>query len=407
MHRTPPRGRGPARGAEGPYDPSVRAVLAILFWSVLSAAFIGPGTVTVATKAGHGFGLSLLWALVFSTAACIVLQEASARVAAVSGKDLAAALRERFEGTPWRWPVVLLVAGAIGVGSAAYQAGNVLGAGAGAALVVDVDRRVVTVAVSAVAFLLLWIGSTRQLATLLGALVAVMGGAFLWTAFSLAPDPGEALAAAVTPTVPDGATWLAVGLVGTTVVPYNLFLGSGLARGWTAGRIRLGIVVAVGLGGLVSMGVLVVGTAVVGEWSYAAVAGAIEGRLGEGAGRLFALGLFAAGLSSALTAPMAAAITARGLTGKESAYRPTWIAVVVTGAVCGLLGATPAPAIVFAQAMNGVLLPLVAVFLVALMNDRRLLGEDGVNGRLANGALLVVVAVTFALGGSSLWRALG
>ncbi|MFG0317117.1 MAG: NRAMP family divalent metal transporter [Planctomycetota bacterium JB042] len=385
----------------------MRAVLAILFWSVLSAAFIGPGTVTVATKAGHGFGLSLLWALTFSTVACVVLQEASARVAAVSGKDLATALRERFEGTPWRGPVVLLVAGAIGVGSAAYQAGNVLGAGAGAALVVDVDGRVFTIAVSAVASVLLWIGSTRQLATLLGAMVAVMGGAFLWTAFSLAPDPGETLAAAVTPRVPDGASWLAVGLVGTTVVPYNLFLGSGLARGWTAGRIRLGIVVAVGLGGLVSMGVLVVGTAVAGEWSYAAVAGAIEARLGDGAGRLFAIGLFAAGLSSALTAPMAAAITARGLTGRESAYRPTWIAVVATGAVCGLLGATPAPAIVFAQAMNGVLLPLVAVFLLVLMNDRRLLGEGGVNGRLANAALVVVVATTFALGGSSLWRALG
>jgi len=63
-------------------------LLPVLFWSVISAAFIGPGTVTTAASAGSGFGTQLLWALTFSTLACIILQEAAARLTIVSGKSL-------------------------------------------------------------------------------------------------------------------------------------------------------------------------------------------------------------------------------------------------------------------------------------------------------------------------------
>ena len=54
----------------------MRRLAAILFWSIIAAAFIGPGTVTTAASAGAAFELRLLWALVFSTVACLVLQEA-------------------------------------------------------------------------------------------------------------------------------------------------------------------------------------------------------------------------------------------------------------------------------------------------------------------------------------------
>ncbi len=69
-------------------------LLNILFWSVISAAFIGPGTITTASKAGALFGFDLLWALVFSTFACLVLQEAVARLAIHSGTNLGEAISE-------------------------------------------------------------------------------------------------------------------------------------------------------------------------------------------------------------------------------------------------------------------------------------------------------------------------
>ena len=52
-----------------------KRILNILFWSVVSSAFIGPGTITTAAKSGASFGTDLLWALVFSTLACLLLQE--------------------------------------------------------------------------------------------------------------------------------------------------------------------------------------------------------------------------------------------------------------------------------------------------------------------------------------------
>ena len=92
--------------------------------------------------------------------------------------------------------------------------------------------------------------------------------------------------------LPNGAGVLALGLVGTTVVPYNLFLGSGIARGQDVRELRFGLIVAVGLGGLISMAVLVVGAALDGAFSFQALAGILGDRLGPWGARLFAVGLF-------------------------------------------------------------------------------------------------------------------
>ncbi len=392
----------------------MKRLLSVLLWSILAAAFIGPGTVTTAASAGSRFGPVLLWALTFSTIACVVLQEASARLTLASGSDLGQALRRRFAGG-WRGAAVLvLVLGAIIVGCAAYQAGNILGGVAGGALAVDLPRPVLTVATGLLAGLLLWFNRVRTLAHLLGALVAIMGAAFLATAVLLRPDPAMLARGALLPALPAGSAILALGLVGTTVVPYNLFLGSGLARGQGLGEMRFGLAVAVGLGGLISAGVLVVGTAVEGEFSFPALAAVLAERLGGWAGLMLAAGLFCAGLSSAVTAPLAAAVTARSLfadgTGqvweeRSWRYRAVWLAVLGAGLVFGLSGVRPIPAIIVAQALNGVLLPLVAVFLFLAVNDRGLMGAGAVNGRLANTVMGGVVAVSLVLGAGGLLRA--
>ena len=389
-------------------------LLSVLLWSILAAAFIGPGTVTTAASAGSRFGPALLWALTFSTLACLVLQEASARLTLASGRDLGQALRRRFAGG-WRGvAVLLLVLGAIVVGCAAYQAGNILGGVAGAALALEAPRELLTLATGLAAGLLLWFNRARTLAHLLAGLVAVMGVAFLATALLLRPDPLALARGAFLPSLPPGSTILALGLVGTTVVPYNLFLGSGLARGQALGEMRFGLAVAVGLGGLISAGVLVVGTAVEGEFSFAALAAVLGQRLGGWAGGLLAAGLFCAGLSSAVTAPLAAAVTARSLFGggdggawREDSwpYRAVWMAVLATGLLFGLSGVRPIPAIIVAQALNGVLLPLVAVFLLLAVNDPATMGAGSVNGRLANTIMGLVVAVSLVLGAGGLLRA--
>jgi Mn2+/Fe2+ NRAMP family transporter len=361
----------------------MRRLLAVVFWSVVAAAFIGPGTVTTAAKAGVEHGATLLWALLFSTVACLVLQEAAARLTAVSGRDLGRALRERSRraagGAGGAFALGLVLA-AIVVGCAAYEAGNLLGAAAGVGLATGLPAPAMAAVAGAVAAVLLWLGAPRSVAHGLSVLVAVMGVAFLGTALFSAPPAGELVRGLFVPSMPEGSLFLVLGLVGTTVVPYNLFLGSGLAAGQDLREIRFGLTVAVLLGGVISMGVLAVGASVPGEFSFEALAAALTDRLGAWSGVLFAWGLAAAGLTSAVTAPLAAAITARGLfsdgpddprwSTSSWRWRSVWGGVLAVGVACGVSGLRPVPAILLAQAANGVLLPVVAFFLFRAVNDR-------------------------------------
>ncbi len=231
----------------------MKRILNILFWSVIAAAFIGPGTVTTAASAGSDFGLALAWALLFSVVACLVLQEASGRITVVTGKELGEAIRARFGG----W-VAGLVAFGIVLGCAAYEAGNLLGGVAGLRLLTDVSPGVLTLIAGIGAALLLATGNTRWIARILGALVAFMGIAFVITAIRLGPDMLQLVDGLFIPRIPAGSTVLVLGLVGTTVVPYNLFLGSALARDCDLTEMRWGLGVAVIGGGIISLGVLVV-----------------------------------------------------------------------------------------------------------------------------------------------------
>jgi len=388
----------------------VKRLLNLLFWSVIAAAFIGPGTVTTAARAGSDFGFALAWALLFSTIACLVLQEASGRITVLTGKELGEAVRLRFSSSrAFGWVPAMLAAGVV-LGCAAYEAGNLLGGVAGLRLVVDVSPASATIACGVLAAALLATGSTRWIARSLGALVAVMGVAFLLTAVRLGPDLRALLSGLLVPRFPSGSLVLVLGLVGTTVVPYNLFLGSALARDHDLGEMRWGLALAIGGGGLISLGVLVVGSALGGGLEYERLAAVLADRLGGGAEWSLAVGLFAAGLTSAVTAPFAGAITTRTLLGARSEdwverswrFRGVWVSVLAVGVVFGATGVRPIPVIILAQAFNGLVLPLIAIFLWLTMNDRKLLGEAGVNSRAQNILMGSVVAVCVALGARGL-----
>ncbi|MEC8771085.1 MAG: divalent metal cation transporter, partial [Pseudomonadota bacterium] len=122
----------------------MKRIGSILLWSAIAAAFIGPGTVTAAASAGASAGTALLWAILFSGVATFTLQEFAGRMAVTTGEDLASVLRTRYPIGFARIASVLLVGGAILLGCAAYEAGNILGA-AGAMLALDLPREAVTV----------------------------------------------------------------------------------------------------------------------------------------------------------------------------------------------------------------------------------------------------------------------
>ncbi|WP_040005654.1 Nramp family divalent metal transporter [Fibrisoma limi] len=381
-------------------------ISSVLFWSVISAAFIGPGTVTTCAMAGSRFGLQLLWALTFSTLGTMLLQEAAARITLASGLSLGDVIARSY-GEKARWISGLLF-GAVALGCAAYEAGNILGAVSGLALLTGAPVSILTAIVGAVCMVLLWQGSTRLIANFLGLVVFVMGVAFTYVALNSGQSAGAFGKALVSPSLPPDSMVLIIGLIGTTIVPYNLFLGSGIGRNQSLSEMRWGIGLAVLIGGLISMTILVAGTLIRGDFSFQNVAQTLSARLGSWAGALFAFGLFAAGFTSALTAPLAAAVTAQSLLGWSPTSRPyrlVWLIVMGIGLTFGLLGVRPVPVIVAAQAANGILLPVVTIFLLQAVNNKQLLPERYRNSLWQNIAFLVVVGVTAFLGLRNVWLA--
>ena len=385
----------------------------IVFWSIISAAFIGPGTVTTASKAGASFQIALLWALVFSTFATIILQEAAARLTIASGKSLGEiiALKYQDSGSKLSWAVFLSIA----FGCAAYQAGNMLGAIEGMKLMTDFSPKILTVGLAFFAFAILMLGNFRSIANVLGMVVAFMGVAFIYVAFQTDFSLGEILQSAIIPSFPENSSLLIIGLVGTTIVPYNLFLASGITQGQSISEMRVGIVMAVLIGGLISMAIMLVGAQLIGEFSFSSLAEMMKTKMGNFGGNLFAFGLFAAGLTSSITAPLAAAVTAKSLFGSGKKewnvngknFRLVWGIILLIGLISGLTIGKPIPAIIAAQAINGILLPIVAIFLILAVNDSTLIPKDYLNSNLSNLIMILLVTVSCFLGINNIFSALG
>lgn len=388
----------------------------VLLWSVLSAAFIGPGTVTTCSQAGAGYRLQLLWALTFSTIAAIILQETAARMTIASGKNLGQIIGLKYGGERGRgikWTLFIAVA----FGCAAYQTGNLLGAISGALLVIPgVSREVLTLILAIGCAALLWINNFAILSRALGIMVAVMGLAFMYVAVQVPAGVGEWAQNLVWPSIPTGSSLLIIGLIGTTIVPYNLFLGSSIGQDQSLTEMRWGIAIAVGIGGLISIAILAAGILVTGTYSYEALSAALNGKLGGAGVVLFGLGLFAAGFSSAITAPLAAAVTAQSMFSSDNSSRDwsaksfnfklVWGLVLLVGTIFSVIGIRPIPAIILAQAINGVLLPIVTIALLFAANDKELLGAAYANGFWSNIFTLFIVGVTCFLGLNNIWRAI-
>lgn len=377
--------------------------------TLVAAAFIGPGTVTMCTLAGNAYGYELLWALLFSTIATIILQEMAARVGLVTQEGIGARVREEKNNGFIGIVLFVLVIGAVLIGNAAYEAGNIGGAIMGADLVIT-DFGGWAVILGAVSYVLLFFGSYKYIERFLIGLVLMISMAFCITAFLVRPPITEILSGFV-PSVNQDVDWLIViALVGTTVVPYNLFLQASLVNKKYKSTeqlsdLRIENAVAITLGGIVSMLIVIVAAATKGSITEIKNAGdmaiQLEPLLGNTAKYGIGLGLLAAGLSSAITAPLAAALAARELFGwdeseKNWKFRAVWMSVLGVGVLFSFFGFKPIGVIKFAQIMNGLLLPIIASYLFYLVNKKKILGKY-TNGTLSNVLSGFIVLVTICI----------
>jgi manganese transport protein len=376
---------------------------------LVAAAFIGPGTITTCTLAGANFGFALIFSLVFAVLTTLILQEMTGRLSLASGKDLGQSLRE-YPKHRWTQALFILITlSSITIGCAAYEAGNIIGGSLGLAMVTGVPQKIWVVFISLAAVFLLGQKKYRLVERFLIVLVFLMSISFLATAIIMKPNISAVLRGFL-PSFPENSLFIVLALVGTTVVPYNLFLHSSTVKEkWRSIErlkdVRMDLVFSISLGGLISISVVITSAMAfyakgIAFESGAQMASQLQPLFGSVANVLFGLGFFAAGMSSAITAPYAAAFASSGVLGwkegqKSKKFLGVWLGVIFVGLSVSLFNFSPIAVIVFAQVTNGLILPIASVFLLIVLNSRRILG-DAVNTwkqNILGGAIVAIVSL--------------
>ena len=175
--------------------------------TLVAAAFIGPGTVTLCTIAGVNFGFNLLWAMVLSIVATIVLQEMAARLGIISQKGLSEVIKSEIKNPIINKLMIVLILSAIVIGNASYEAGNISGGILGLETVLgkwsfelgDFSMNMLSLFIGIIAFVLLYIGNYKFLERALVTLVVLMSLSFLITAIITKPDILEIIKGAFVP----------------------------------------------------------------------------------------------------------------------------------------------------------------------------------------------------------------
>ena len=351
--------------------------------ALVAAGFIGPGTVTTCTVSGASYGYTMLWALLFATVATIIFQEMASRVGIVSGKGLGENIRDRIPNKALMWIAIVIVLIAIFVGNIAYETGNITGGILGIqAVLPDVPMIPIVIVLGILAFVAMWIGSYKVVEVILTAIVVFMGVVFFVTAIASSPDWGAIATGLFVPTLPEEGSkgiLTAVGLIGTTIVPYNLFLhASGASERFKdpeqVSDARFDTVLSIGLGGIISMAILICAAANI----YGTDTVVTNGK--------------------DMAASFSAAYAVNGVLGwkkttKDLRFKLIWIIVLVCGCVMAVaLGKSPTELILVAQAANAILLPIMAFFVLYCANGKDL--GKWRNHIFANCAGVVIIVIT-------------
>ena len=374
---------------------------------LIAAAFIGPGTVTLCTIAGASFGYSLIWAIILSIFSTIVLQEMSLRIGLITKMNLAQVIRINIKSKFLNRLLLILIISSILIGNAAYEAGNITGASLGISAILNSQSiNYIPVFIGLIAFIVLYQGDYKVLERSLVFLVLIMSISFFITAIITKPDINALINGVITPKIDSNNLTIILGLIGTTVVPYNLFLHSSLvSEKWNSVNklkvARFESFFSILIGGLVSLSIIITAASVNNKDVNGVIdlAKGLEPLYGNFAIYFLGIGLFASGITSSITAPLAAAYVAKSCFGwkdslKSRKFRAIWIIILIIGVLVSMVKINPIEIIKFAQFSNSLLLPIIAIILLWLINNKNIISNK-YSYRYQNifGFLIVIISL--------------
>jgi NRAMP (natural resistance-associated macrophage protein)-like metal ion transporter len=387
-------------------------------------AVVGPGFIAgvagndaggIATYAQMGAqtGFGLLWVFPITIVILAVVQEMAARLGVVTGQGLSDLIRDRY-GV--RWTVLAMVV--LLVANLANTVAEF--AGASAALEIFGVPPIVTVPILGVAIWALVLFSSYRTVERVFVTIALVFLAYVAAALLAGPDWGHVAVSLVTPGLPGGSATLllVVGVVGTTITPYMQFYLQSAVAEKGIDEEELGLEQADAVVGSIWTNAIalfiVVATAqalfLTGHTSISSAADAAQALApiaGELSTLLFAVGLFGASALAATIMPVSTAFVVCEAFGWESgvgkrfadapAFFSLYTFILAVGAVIVLIpGLDPIGLILSSQYLQGLLLPIVLIFMLLLVNDRRLLGRHA-NGRARNVLTVVCVGLVVLL----------
>ncbi|MBL0309152.1 MAG: Nramp family divalent metal transporter [Bacteroidetes bacterium] len=312
---------------------------------LVAVGYMDPGNWATDIAGGSKYGYSLLWVLLMSNLIALLLQSLSARLGIVRGRDLAQASRENYHPLA-NYSLWFLAEIAI----AACDLAEVIGMAIGLNLLFNLPLIWGVSLAILDTFIILYLQSKgmRYLEAFIFALVAIIGLSFLVEIFFAHPDPSELIIGFIPGLEDSGALYIAIGIIGATVMPHNLYLHSSLVqtrrRDKNDSGIRTAIkfnfidsFIALNLAFFVNASILVVAAAVFFKQGYTSIVeiqdayNLLEPLMGKKlAPILFAIALIAAGQSSTITGTLAGQIVMEGYLDLRIA---PWLRRLITRAI--------------------------------------------------------------------------
>lgn len=390
---------------------------------IITSAFIGPGTVTLCSLSGIEFGYSLIWCVIFSILATCYLQELSSRLGIISRKGLGDVLKAN-KNQLIKNSSYLLIVLSLFIGNTAYESGNISGTvmgletflGSGIINNSSASVNIYSILIGIILVGIILVGSYNVFEKLLIGLVFIMSITFIITAILSKPSLGD-LISGLKPSVNETNYLYVIGLIGTTVVPYNLFLHSYLAKQkWKKIEdYKLSIpdtIISILIGGIISISIIITAASNNHLINGSSIKNAIDlgsqltPYLGDFSKYFISIGLFSAGITSSITAPIATSYALSGIFNykaewKDKKFKTVAIVIILFGVLFSSINYNPIIIIKLAQFINGLFLPLISVFLLWAINQKEIMGNY-VNSISYNLLGIIIIMISILIGLKSL-----
>ena len=392
---------------------------------IITSAFIGPGTITLCTLSGIEFGYSLIWCIIFSIAATSYLQELSARLGIISRLGLGDIFKSYTHNTINK-VFFIFVFLSLFIGNSAYESGNISGTvmgletftGSISINLLKFNINLLPVFISIFLVSIIAYGSYKVFERMLVSLVFVMSLTFIVTAILSKPDLNLIINGLI-PNINDNNFIYVIGLIGTTVVPYNLFLHSYISKKKWKSKIDYkssiyDTLLSIFIGGLISISIIITSAGAGGFIDGNEVKNAIDlGKqlspyLGDFSKYFTSIGLFSAGITSSITAPIATSYALSSIFNykpewKEKKFKIVSIIIILIGCFFSSTSYNPIYIIKLAQFVNGLFLPIIGISLLWAVNQTHYLGNY-INTKYYNviGLLIIILSILISLRSLSL-----